>query len=297
MICSYRLIYTVLLFIAIITGAWSQAPVIDDSENFVLIDGQKADFNIPESRVTQLASRDNERPLAQDDTVSKTQNNPDFYNKMMGLQQEIQELRGQIEIQAHEIKKLKEQSTAYYRDLDERLRNSENKTGASTTPLQAQISTPQTQKQEQALPVDTNNDNPQKASSEAIAISANPADEQVSYMAAYELIKNRQFDDALKAMQSFISLYPHGGYAANAHYWLGELYLVKKEYAQAVIQFEIVNRQYPTSSKAAPSILKIGYALAATGKKHEAKQKLAEVIKSYPGTTSAQLAQEKLKTL
>ena len=31
----------------------------------------------------------------------------------------------------------------------------------------------------------------------------NPADEQISYLAAYELVKNKRYDDALNAMQYF----------------------------------------------------------------------------------------------
>lgn len=292
----FRLLYVTFIFLSLQTCAWSQAPVVNDSDNFILLDGEKADFNLPASKQIKLSARDDEDPLVHEDNPVKTQNTPGLYNKIQGLQQEVQELRGQLEIQAHELKQLKEQSTTYYRDLDTRLRNNVSQTTpvaptASQQPQPAPAQTPQPQQQLQAT------NSVVKPSSDAIAISASPADEEISYMTAYDLIKHRQFDEALKAMQHFITLYPNGGYAANAHYWLGELYLVKKDYAQAIIQFERVNQQFPKSSKAAPSLLKLGYAIAATGKKDEAKQKLNKVIKTFPGTASAQLAQEKLKLL
>ncbi|MBY0378010.1 MAG: tol-pal system protein YbgF, partial [Gammaproteobacteria bacterium] len=125
----------------------------------------------------------------------------------------------------------------------------------------------------------------------------NPADEQISYLAAYELVKNKHFDDALTAMQTFITQHPHGGYTANAQYWLGELYLVKHDYPKAIEHFELVLKQFPSSSKAAASTLKIGYALAAAGKDNEARARLQQVLKTYPDTPTAQLATIKLESL
>ena len=125
----------------------------------------------------------------------------------------------------------------------------------------------------------------------------NPADEQVRYLAAYELVKNKQFDEALSAMQAFVAQYPQGGYTGNAHYWLGELYMVKSDNTKAIEQFNIVLQQFPSSSKVAASLLKLGYALAASGKTAEAREKLNEVIKKYPDTTTAELASAKLEAL
>jgi TolA-binding protein len=73
--------------------------------------------------------------------------------------------------------------------------------------------------------------------------------------------------------------------------------MVKKNYPDAIQHFEIVLQQYPSSSKAAASLLKIGYALAESGRKQEAIERLQQVVKKYPDTNTAQLAQTKLDTL
>ena len=52
--------------------------------------------------------------------------------------------------------------------------------------------------------------------------------EASAYRAAYALVQGRQFDEAIPAFQQFLQRFPGGLYAANAHYWLGELYLVKE---------------------------------------------------------------------
>ena len=98
-------------------------------------------------------------------------------------------------------------------------------------------------------------------------------------------------------MQAFVTQHPKGGYTANAQYWLGELYMVKKNYPQSIEHFEIVLQQFPSSNKSAASMLKIGYALAASGKKQDAVLRLQQVVKNYPDTSAAQLAKAKLEAL
>ena len=103
--------------------------------------------------------------------------------------------------------------------------------------------------------------------------------------------------NAAIALYQFLNKYPHGGYSANAHYWLGELYLEKKDYASAISQFETVLQTFKSSSKLASSRLKLGYALAESGQIGEAKKHLLAVIKQYPDTSVARLAHIKLESM
>lgn len=73
--------------------------------------------------------------------------------------------------------------------------------------------------------------------------------------------------------------------------------MVKNNYPRAIEHFETVLKQFPSSSKAAASTLKIGYALAASGKENEARLRLQQVLKNYPDTPTAQLATTKLESL
>ncbi len=98
-------------------------------------------------------------------------------------------------------------------------------------------------------------------------------------------------------MQNFVQKYPSGGYTANAQYWLGELYMVKRDYTKALEHFHIVLTDYPSSTKAAASMLKAGYAYAAAGKIEDSTQLLRRVVQTYPGTPTAQLAQAKLEAI
>jgi tol-pal system protein YbgF len=293
---------------------------VDDSENFAIIDEQQADTARPVAKDNYNDNYDSgygqdasdEKPLAHDEPTSSnsTKSRVELLDQVQGMQQDIQELRGQLEVQSHDLKVLKDQQLAYYKDLDARLHQAPPATN-SVKPLPAtelsnnQVSIPGGAQPAMQIggavnPAPSNAHTSSSASGSFAATPAsnsNPAEEQISYMAAYELVNNKQFDEAINAMQAFVKQYPNGGYTANAQYWLGELYMVKQNYPEAIEHFNIVLNQYPSSSKAAASLLKVGYALAASGKNSEAKQKLSQVLKNYPDTPTADLAAAKLKAL
>ena len=283
-------------------NVFSEAPVVDDSENFALLDDQQAAYERPVAKAESHSSYNDEESALANDNIETTSNSTSNNNnallldKVQGLQQEVQELRGQLEVQSHDLKLLQQQQLSFYKDLDARLRHEPVKTATNEPITDLSIGQKEAPKN---IAGQLDKSRSQAVVSPVINAPArtNPADEQISYLAAYELVKNKRFDDALIAMQTFVTKYPQGGYTANAQYWLGELYMVKKNYSSAIEHFDIVLQQYPSSSKSAASLLKIGYALAASGKKQEAITRLQQVVKNYPDTNTAQLAKTKLDAL
>lgn len=306
MIKSHRLLLCLCFSWTFSFQVFAEAPVVDDSENFAILDDQQVAIEQPVAKA-QLDDIDNEEEiaLAQDNSDSNNAN-AGLLDKLHGLQQEIQELRGQLEVQAHDLKLLQQQQLAFYKDLDARLRNTNPGKSAQALPITkedkpTELSLGLSETQTSALTETPAKPKPQTDNLVSAPLNStsrgNPADEQISYMAAYDLVKGKRFDEALTAMQRFVVQYPQGGYTANAQYWLGELYLVKNNYAKAIEHFEIVLKKFPSSSKAAASTLKIGYALAASGKIEDARMRLQEVLRNYPDTPTAQLAATKLETL
>ena len=271
--------------------AFAEAPVVDESENYALFDEQLAATERPDFPLTQAQNMGEEERIAlafDDSSRDEIPQNEDvtLLNKLQTMQQDVNNLRGQLEVQVHELQALKQQQLEFYKDLDTRLRD-------------PNTSTPENVSQQDTT--DINNHAAQTQTSAALPESTaprgNPADEQISYLAAYELIKSKEFDKAVMAMNSFISQYPRGGYTANAHYWLGELYMVKKAYPDAIQQFQTVLKIFPSSSKTSDCSLKIGYALLASGQKNSARQHLQDVIRDYPDTHAAELAAGKLENI
>lgn len=280
----------------------NEVPVIDDSENYALLEEQ----TITEPSSAEQKSDDNnfyseEQALAHDSDSVTIDNNVDTNEKVTSLRQEVQELRGQVEVLTHELNKLKEQQIAFYKDLDARIQNknainlSEKEPQPNTDPK----SDPTTPNPIQAANNKTTEYATLNSQFKANRSSPNtsPADEQISYLQAYELVKSKQFPEAVSAMQGFISKYPNGYYSANAQYWLGELYLADKNYSNAISHFDVVLQQYPSSNKYSASLLKMGYALADSGRYGEAKEKLREVMQKYPDTNTSSLARNKLEEI
>lgn len=287
---SLRLTLAVSLTLLWISHAgYSQPPVIDESDEYSLA------INMQETPNANGVSKsaETEEEMWQDETPADDQQQPLVKNKsteaadvdgdslaeqVHNLQAEIQELRGQIEVQAHDLKMLQQQQLAFYKDLDSRLqqhKTEQNPETASDSTLSPAI----------------------KVANANNGKSDNPADEQISYLAAYELVKTKKFDEGLEAMRQFIERYPSSGYSANAYYWMGELYLVKNDNEHALKAFNTVLGKFPKSSKAAASQLKAGYALANLGQMDAARAKLRSVINHYPDTKTAQLAKQKLDSM
>lgn len=305
-----RVIFTALLCLSMPVIA--DAPVVDDSENFALLEEQtQAAEELPVAQEESYApNSDNPDAALARDSVShpangSTTQNLTLVNTIQALQKEIQELRGLLEVQAHDLDELKQQQLNFYQDLDARLNHTgepinhsakHDQTIPAQEPIKEDTSAATLSTNEKSIPTEIQTV-PALVQPTTNHARINPADEQISYLAAYDLIKQKQFPQATGALQQFLTHYPHGGYSANAHYWLGELYLTKKDYANAITQFDTVIQNFKSSSKYAHSRLKLGYALAESGRVGEAKEQLLAVMNLYPDTSAAQLAHAKLETL
>lgn len=195
------------------------------------------------------------------------------------LQEEVRRLNGLVEEQAQQLAILKEQSLERYIDLDRRLAGGVRE----STPGDG---------------VDS--------AGESIAETPNPADatmaqaepgEKAAYQAAYERVKTRDFDQALDAFNQFLADYPLGRYAANAHYWLGELYLVvdPPEPELARQNFRLLLDQYPSNNKVPDTLYKLGRVHFIKGNRDRAKAYLDRVIAEYPEHPAAQYARDFLQ--
>lgn len=319
--CKRSIIAACLLYM-LPFGAWSEAPVVDDSENFAMLGDQQgsgasvvnpkyddplienAELDAPrgeEFAMDTTEPYDGPALVKEDQSSNSVNASAKLIDRIQSLQKEVQELRGQLEVQAHDLKLLQQQQVAFYKDLDSRISGNTGSAAKSvqnkpSTDLSLGSATPAQHK-----PTQLSQAKPAQPVAAPIVIPTasrgNPADEQISYLAAYELIKNKRFDDATVAMETFVQKYPKGGYTANAEYWLGELYLVRREYQKSIDHFEVVLQQFPSSSKSAASLLKSAYAFAAKGDKQEAKNRFEQVVKTYPGTPTAKLASTKLQSI
>ena len=210
-------------------------------------------------------------PLATDKSMHQTADASELLlEKLQALQEEMQVLRGRLEVTAHDLKLLNTQQRALYDDLDQRVsavskKNDELNKAAQSNALE------------------------QTFNAQAVTMT-----DQQAYEAAYELIKTKQYPLAEASFKSFIEAFPHSNYVANAHYWLGELHLSQGELDESIKHFTVVVNDYPQSNKVPAARLKLGFAYYDKGLWDQARSQLTTLNKRFPASSSAKLALTRL---
>ncbi len=109
-------------------------------------------------------------------------------------------------------------------------------------------------------------------------------DEQYQY--AFALLRQTRYQDAERALRTFIERNPDHPLAGNANYWLGETYYVRSDFSNAAIVFAEGFQKYPASGKAPDNLLKLGMSLAALGETGDACTAFGELSSRYPGAAA-----------
>lgn len=196
-----------------------------------------------------------------------------LFFQIQQLQQEVMRLNGRVEEQAHELRQLREQSRQRYLDIDKRL--SEQPASAAGEPTLGS----------------SDNEPPLIIPAEGIGKSygVEQPGEAEAYQAAYGLVLGRQFGQAIPAFRQFLEQHPEGRYAPNAHYWLGELFLVKDppDLEASRQAFALLLSQYPSHSKAADALFKLGTVQFLKGNREKAREYLDLVVRQYNSSNGA----------
>ena len=117
------------------------------------------------------------------------------------------------------------------------------------------------------------------------------------YDAAYNDYLKGNYDLAQRGFQEYVSNFPGSELTDNAHYWMGETYYRRRQFRQAIDQFEVVLKQYPKGDKAAAALLKKGYSHLELGERSQGIVQLRQVIRQYPKSDEARLALQRLRDL
>lgn len=205
------------------------------------------------------------------------------------LQDEVRSLRGQVESQQYELNRMQKDQLERYRDLDRRL--STLITGAATAPVAPQL-TP-----DAALPNAAAPNAAALAPEPAAPVSSVPSapvgvgsDDQ-AYQGAFALVRERKFSEAATAFERFVQDYPTSARLANAHYWLGEIYLAQQKLDLAQGAFSRVVDDFPGSTKLPDALYKLGVLNHQRGNAAESARYFERVIHDFPQSSAARLAQ------
>lgn len=199
-----------------------------------------------------------------------------LFSLVQRLQQEVNQLRGQVEDQAHRLERLGREQQERYLDLDRRLAGTSSAQATPTAPSEAE---------------------PAGAGALAGTPSAAPTTEQGAYQAAYTLLDRGEFQAAAQAMERVIEDYPNGQYTANAFYWLAELHRRNGDLENARQALVQVITLYPDHGKIPDALFKVGVVYAELDDAERARGYLEQVVREHPTTTAASLAKDYLAEL
>ncbi len=210
---------------------------------------------------------------------SRTQMQHRLQQQLDSMQGEIDDLRGAVEVHTNQLEKVLERQRELYLEIDKRVTSLKQSVGEQSSDSSPATSQPAQQRQ------------PEPSGKPSLS-------EDEAYDNAVNLIlKSREYDKAIPAFRDFIDDFPNSQYAANAHYWLGQLLFNKQNWQEAKAQFSEVADGFKNSSKRAESLLKLGVIEQRLGNTGQAREYLNAVISQYPNSSARKLAESRLNSL
>ena len=190
------------------------------------------------------------------------------------IQEQVTQIQGQTEDLKYQSQATQDRQRALYVDLDDRLQDLERSISALNS--MNVVNEEEIIFGELPVPGGTDEDN---------------------YQAAFELLKERNYELASLSFIRFLAAYPGSSLIDNAQYWLSESYYASNQFDQALSQFTKVVNEYPRSRKIPDALLKIGYCNYELGNWDQARLVLNRIQTEYPQSTVAKLAEQRIKIM
>ncbi|MET0065824.1 MAG: tol-pal system protein YbgF [Candidatus Thiodiazotropha sp.] len=237
-----------------------------------------------------------EQRLQRLERTMQNQSLADLVLQIQQLQREVQQLRGDVEMQKHTMDAMSRRQRDLYLDIDQRLSRFQGAPVAAAAAASAPgAAAPQPAPSTSAPP----GGGPVVASAPPAAqvTPPDPKQEELAYQEAFNLLKQGRYPESISAFSSFLKQYPGGSYEDNAQYWLAEASYVNRDFDTALNEFSQVRARYPQSPKVPGAMLKMGYIHYEKQNWDEAKGVLKELQMNYPDTTEARLADKRLQRI
>lgn len=221
------------------------------------------------------------------------------------LQEQVRDLRGQIEVQENQIQRLEKAQQSAFSSFDERLSKLEQPGGSTAAPNAPATPVPPTVPvtKTPGAPVPTSASSVPTPSVSAASPPSAPASaqdaaasakQQALYNAAFAQLKDGQYDQAIAGFQAAIDADPKGQWTPSALFWQGETYYVEQKREKANAAYQKILTQFPNSDRVPDALLKTGYIAYDENKNKQARAIFQQVISKYPQSQAANLAKQRL---
>jgi tol-pal system protein YbgF len=207
------------------------------------------------------------------DSRNKAQIN--IQRQLTQLQDEVNELRGVTELHTHQLSQVLERQRELYKEIDRRV----NEVLESSTKLAVVEPT--------TSPTEVN----------TTSYSGNLTENEAYDRALNLVLKDKSYQQAIVEFRAFNKNFPNSSYAANAHYWLGQLLFNQGKLVEANNEFLTITNDYQNSSKRPDAILKIAMIAQKQNDTDKAIKQYQLLLTEYPDSSAATLAKPRLDNL
>lgn len=205
----------------------------------------------------------------------------DLLNRSQQTQQEIRELRGELESKTHALDVEQQKINAKLTSLSATMATSSASTAVTASTASAALL--------QQTPAGAI-----AAEASSATASTVPGLGQTDYQRAFDLLQQGKYGTAASSLQAFIKKYPQSSLVVDAYYWLGQAQYVLGQNGAAIKSLEAASH-YTQSSKAPDALLRMGQIYEAIGQPAKARATFRRLLKQYPSTPAAQKAQTQLQ--
>jgi len=203
------------------------------------------------------------------------------YDLMQGLRDEVRLLRGMVEELKYELQQVKQRQLDDYLDIDRRLGS--QTLDASSVDLGSPTAEPFGGETLVQDGLDGSIDG--RATDFSLSVDEDTVKNDYE-IASNKLLKGRDIDGATAALKLHLETYPTSPYTANAHYWLGEIYLLQRQDELARQSFTTIVEQHPNHPKTMDSNFKLGKIYFQLGQNNLARGFLEKAAASSGGVAS-----------
>jgi tol-pal system protein YbgF len=248
---------------------------IADLQQQVQNQNQATQASLAELKKNQQAL---EQRFAAIEAVIKGQGLMDLLGQIERLNQDLNQVKGQLEVATHNIDTAQQRQRDLYGDVDGRLRKLESGSSPSA-----------------AMSSDAPVAAPASAANAASAASA--ANEAKDYASAQALSGAGKHKEAFDAYEKFLQTYPNSSLAPDAQYSLGYTQFSLKNYKAAIATQQKLIKQYPDSPKVPDAMFNIANSQIQLADIDGAKKTLRTLLNQYPNSDVAPSAKRRLSVL
>ena len=216
----------------------------------------------------------------------------DLPTQIEPLRQDMNKLRGQIEVLGNNIDGTAKRQRDMYVDLDTRLRRLEQP-GAPAQRRRPCLRLPARHRPRLRRRLAAAAPGKPAAPATAAAAPADAAETRI-YEAAQSQRRIGNYQGAIAAFQNFIRQYPKSTLAPRAQYWIGDSYFNLRDFKNAIASQQKLIKTYPDSPSVPDALLNIASSQIGAGRHQRRQKNHGGLVARYPLSDAAEKAKRRL---